>query len=458
VKQRLELKQEQRQVLSPLQIQSLMLLACPVQDVVAYVQQQLLENPVLEIDAFSRGKTREDFYDDIPVPLHEVYAGPAMRAEDRSRLFAVEGETFAQALLLQMDLRGLSAQETYAVRVVVEALDADGYLRIATDVLADQAGVEEAAVLQALRRVQTLEPTGIGARTVQECLLLQVTEHGAESDLLRRLICDHLQDLAAGRFVRVAKVCGVQETEVRQAYERLRQLSPRPIMPERRDPPRQSLAADLVVRKVDGCWQVYLYDAQIPELRIDPYYEALLAEDAEASKADRQYLRRHMRAARQLIGDLSRRKETLLRIAKLIVAEQEAFLEEGAAALRPLTLNDIAARMGVHESTVCRAVAGKYMDTPRGLISLRTFFPSAVPCGNGEVASSAFVCSRIRALVAAEDKTRPLSDQRIADLLREEGLCVARRTVAKYRDEMGVPSSVLRKVFVLAENAVMDAQ
>ena len=451
----LHLQQEQKQLLSAVQIQSLTLLSLTAQELTEYLQQQLLENPVLEQDEQQGGEAAAAYEPPRRESQdweEEEYSAPRSSdaayetfSDDRNPAFAQDDYDMVRALLLQLEMRCRHSEaQMQALRAVVYSLDDDGYLRAALDDLAERFGIAEELLEQALAEVQTLEPAGLGARSLAECLRLQIPAAHPERALLLAMIDEHLPALAAGRLRNVARALGVSEKKAAQLFEYIRQLDPRPGAAVRPAERPHYIIPDIFVRRIDGVYRVFLNEAHQPRLRISGYYRELLQREIK-DEAARAYTRQKLAEAALLLRNVERRRTTILRVAEIIVQHQTGFFDHGLEALRPLTLREVAATAELHESTVCRAVGGKYMDTPRGVYAVKFFFSRAYQRQDGALVASACVRKRIAEYIAAEDKARPLSDREIEELLLAEGLRVARRTVAKYRDEMGLPCRAYRR-------------
>lgn len=364
--------------------------------------------------------------------------------ESRAERIA-EQETLHDHLRWQLQLSHLSPRDLRIGLALVDAIDDDGYLRETVDAIAAMLQPEIVAgpgeVLAVLRQVQRFDPPGVGARDLGECLSLQLQALPAGTTGRELALC-----VADGRVERLQKAgipglaaeLGVDPEAMEAAVALLRGLDPRPGGQIGPVPVEAYVIPDCVVWRDKGVWRVALDRGHLPRLSIHRGYEGMIG---AASPADANYLRGRLQEARWLLKNLQARGETLLRVVGCLVRQQSGFLEFGDQALRPLTLREVAAELGVHESTVSRAVGRKFVRTPRGTLPLRAFFASGIDTGAGGEASSTAIQAMIRRMVEAEDPRRPLSDARLADALKAAGVPVARRTVAKYREAMHIPSS-----------------
>ncbi|MBK6404525.1 MAG: RNA polymerase factor sigma-54 [Holophagales bacterium] len=333
-----------------------------------------------------------------------------------------------------------------ACAFMIGNVDADGYLRITLpEVCAAIPCTEEEADV-ALALLQSFDPVGVGARNLPECLLIQARAAGVATPLLEDLFTNRLADLASKAVPVLARQMNVPIEELQQAIEVLKHLDPKP--GRCYDSSRTIyVEPDVQVVKVDDDYVVLFNDDGLPRLKVSSFYRRLLvSSNGSLDGEGRSYLREKMRAAQWLMKSLDQRKRTIVRVAESIVRKQRDYLDWGVAHLRPLILRDVADDIGMHESTVSRVVSNKWMATPRGLLPMKFFFHSAISSSAGEDVSSLAVKGKIRALVEAEDSAHPLSDARLAELLAREGIRIARRTVAKYREELHIPSSSIRKV------------
>jgi RNA polymerase sigma-54 factor len=353
-------------------------------------------------------------------------------------------ETLHDHLLWQLHLSCLSPRDRMIGVAIIEAISDDGYLREPLEAIAatlDPPLPDTDEMLTVLHVVQRFDPVGVGARSLSEALCVQLSmldDESPDRTLATRIACEHLERLPRLGVDGLAAEIAEPRDAVERAVELLLSLDPRPGARLGEVAPESYVTPDVVIWRQHGNWRVALADHGRPRLRINRGYESLIP---HTSNADATYLRTHLQEARWQLRNVEARGETLLRVARCLVQRQSGFLECGGAALRPLTLREVAAELGLHESTISRAIARKYARTPRGTLPLRAFFASGVGGGTAEETSSAAVQSMIRQLVAAENPRKPLSDARLAESLRGAGVPVARRTVAKYREALGIPSS-----------------
>ena len=458
--QRPELRQ--KITLSPQVYQGLSILAMPVVELQSLIETELLENPVLELeddeyDSSDETDEREasadeerawdewlDQYEEL-----ERMDGVAQRdpnAEDINADEFVGGLlSFADHLLEQLTLLDLADDVARAARAIIGSLDDDGLFVEECAEIARIAGVAEATVERALEVVQQLDPPGVGARSVTEALLIQAEVIGVTNDILRAIIEEHLDDVAVNHFRKIARLLGVTEDEVRAEVVSLKLLNPRPAGAFSPGPAPGYIVPDVTLRRFGDEWLIIPNSEAVPTLRVSPRYRSMLRSGSSADDETRRYLKDKIRQAEVFMRNVDRRRDTVSRIAEIILEVQADFFENGKGDLRPLRLEDVASEIGVHLSTVSRGVTGKYMATPYGLYELKHFFSGGYRTATGMDVASTTVKQRIKTLLEGEDPLHPLSDQRLADALSDEGIKVARRTVAKYREELGIEPSWARK-------------
>ncbi|MCL1825317.1 MAG: RNA polymerase factor sigma-54 [Betaproteobacteria bacterium] len=346
----------------------------------------------------------------------------------------------------QVALSPLSDRDRMLVRFIIEALDEDGYLHQELDelfeLLPPELEFEPDDLVIALRHVQQLDPTGVGARSPQECLSLQLRALPVSPgrNLALIIIEHHIEWLADRNFAQIRRTTGCEDETLRAAQALILGLDPHPGSRHSGAPPRYVLP-DVNVRKIRGRWIASLNAEAVPKLRVNQLYSALLRKNRGQASA----LSGQLQEARWLIKNVQQRFDTILRVSQTIVDQQRQFFDHGEVAMRPLTLREVADQLELHESTVSRVTTQKYMATPRGVFELKYFFGSHVSTDTGGAASSTAIRALIRQIIDAEDKKKPLSDAKIADLLNEQGIVVARRTIVKYRTSLNIPAVSQRK-------------
>lgn len=393
--------------------------------------------------------------DDLPVDVRweDLYqaAAPASAtpAREGAELSAAATESLADHLCWQLNLLPVGERERQIGAAIVEAINADGMLECGVEELAAAVDVRPPALAQEvaamLRRVQQFDPAGVGARDLRECLLLQLDQLPPDTPHLagaRRLLTHCFEALAARDRHALARRSQLQEAALDGALTLIQSLNPRPGAAVG-DFACEYTEPDVFVRKERGRWVVELNPELAPRVRINGSYAGLVRRGD--SSADNAFLREHLQEARWFLASLANRNETLLNVAAKVVEHQRDFLERGEEAMRPLVLAEIAAATGLHESTVSRATTRKYLHTPRGVFELKHFFSSHVTASDGREVSSTAVRAIIRQLIGEENARKPLSDSRIASILAKRNIEVARRTVAKYRESMSIPSSSIRR-------------
>ena len=376
-------------------------------------------------------------------------SGSLAGGEDVGDMLAQQSsaETLQDHLVWQMELSHFSPLDMRIAEAIIDSIGEDGYLHASLEEIAASVdGEPELDEVEAvLHRVQAFDPPGVGARDPREALLIQARQLGPEHDgreLAIQILDRHFDLLTEGRQERLLKRLGVSEEELAEAIHLIRSLNPHPgsAIP---GPPPAYIEPDVFVSKREGRWVVELTPQAAPRLRVNPAYASLVRRGDDSS--DNRTLRDHLQEARWFIKSLQSRNETLLKVATAIVEYQQGFFEYGEEAMKPLVLRDIAEKVEMHESTISRVTTQKYMHTPRGTFEFKYFFSSHVSTDSGGEASATAIRAVIRKLVAAEPPGKPLSDNKIANLLAEQGIKVARRTVAKYRESMGIPPSNERK-------------
>jgi RNA polymerase sigma-54 factor len=362
--------------------------------------------------------------------------------------FLTRAETLQEHLLHQLDAEELTDAERRLCEEVVGRVDERGYLEGRLEDIARDCEAEEKALFQALRRVQSLDPVGVAARDLRECLLLQLESRGLRGGAAWRALEEHFDDVAHRRWDRLAQSLRLDPAESAAAESLIASLEPLPGRPFGGSP-NAGVRVDAYVEKeeLSGRWRVVINDGGLPRLGFNTYYRRLLRQGGEgmADPETKIWLKEKQQSAVWLMRGIEQRHRTLRRVLEEIVDVQQGFLETGPAAFQPLTLKDIAGRTGLHESTISRVTTGKYVQTPRGVFELKFFFTSALHTDSGVETSSRAVKDRLRDLITDEDPAQPRSDLDLAAVLSQEGVQIARRTVAKYREELRIPPAHLRR-------------
>jgi RNA polymerase sigma-54 factor len=444
----------QQQTLSPQMQQSLHLLQAPVAELRQLVAAEMASNPVLEEEAplvaegesaGERESTRISLQDEWRDYMPQS-RGSFSSDDEEKRRFLFESRTSRPTLraLVMEQAAGFPPEEREAVEVIAGSLDEDGYLRVPPHELAATGGVPERLLLRVLAKVREFEPAGVAAGDLSDCLLLQLARRGEGSGLAARILKHHLGQLARHRYEEIAKELRVPVAEVTAAARHIAALEPKPGRPFA-ESDEQGVVPDLFVIPEGDGFVVRLNEEELPRLKVSPEYRAMLA-DSGSNEELLLYLREKIRGARFFLRSLDQRRQTLLAIGNSILRRQEEYFRGDPSGLRPLTMAVVAGDVGVHVTTVSRAVSGKFIDTPRGLHDLKFFFTPGYRDSDGAAVSNETVKEAIRSMVDRESPKRPLSDQQIVEGLSDSGLKVARRTIAKYREQLGILPSHLRKM------------
>ena len=389
----------------------------------------------------------EDVYDSVPVNG----GGPAGEFNGTDLITRrAQTDSLKDRLDQQISLMRLSDTDRIIAAALIDAVNDDGYLELTLEDIRDSLDPRRREVTleqveTVLRHIQNLDPPGVAARGLGECLAIQLRQLPAGTewrDAALTLATGHLQALASKNYAQLMAALGLGKHELRCVIDLIRSLSPRPGAAVQSSTP-EYVIPDVFVRKENGAWKVELNPDASPRLRINTRYANLIRRSGDS--ADNHTLKTHLQEAHWFIKSLLNRGETLLKTATCIVERQKGFLEHGEEAMKPMVLADVAHSIGMHESTISRVTTRKYMHTPRGLFELKYFFSSHVHTASGSEASSTAVRAVLRKLIASENPARPLSDQKLKEILSGQGIRIARRTVAKYREEMAIPSSTERK-------------
>ncbi len=453
-----------QQTLAPQLQQSLAILQAPVLELRTMVQQELESNPVLEEEppTVEKDQSAEDeAFDKEFEELRKLddewreymaqtsaYTSRSDEDEERRQHFfesQVGHETLQQHLLAQLGSTDLSSNDHKLAELIIGNIDDNGFLTSSPEEMAHSTGIYERDIIRVLSIIQSFHPVGVGAQDLSECLMIQLRRLGKQGSLEWRIVENHLPLLARHRFPEIARKLNSTVNNVQRAAQFIATLSPKPGQIFSADPHNYVLP-DVSIEKIEGEYTIILNGEQIPHLRISNMYKDLMA---SAGKGDgsREYVRDKIRSGKFLIKSIHQRQQTIWNITKQILDRQLEFFEYGPSHLRPMTMSQVAETVGVHETTVSRAISGKYVSTPQGVFEMKYFFTPGYQREDGSQVSNTSVKEALAELVRNEDPTAPRSDKEIVDIMKERGIPIARRTVAKYRTELGILPSNMRRMY-----------
>lgn len=469
----LTIEQTQKLIMTPELIQAIQILQFNSQELESFVEEQLLVNPILEQEDFgengiTRGEKdkdkdgneggegtervkaeefdwgeyfREREFDDIS---YKQNSQKSESSEYTFEQFSTSEITLTEHLMFQLQFAPIKKSCRAAGRYIIESLDENGYMTQSVEEISKALNISEDKVNIVLDAIQGFEPAGVGARDLKECLLIQLGFMGEVSPHVNEIIQYHLEDIASNRISNIAKALNITVNEVQEISDIIKSLEPKPGRQFSDDVATRYVVPDVTVEKVGDEYIVTVNENNAPRLNISSYYKKMLM-DAEKESNISKFLSDRLNSALWLIRSIEQRKQTIYNVVTAVVKYQVDFFESGPKYLKTLTLKQIADEVGIHESTVSRSINGKYMQSPRGVFELKYFFTSGVSNALGEGVASQSIKTFIREIVDGEEPKSPYSDQTIVEKLKENGFDISRRTVAKYREEMKVPSSSKRK-------------
>jgi len=472
---KLHLKVAQKQILTPGLVQMVSVLALNRLELREMINQEMVANPVLEElnedgvvsenysdDAFVKAETEKVPETEPANPFDEFdiasffnqYLDSGGGGLDHREREQIERPSFEKFL---SSPQGLSEHLTWQLSVtictdivreiaetIIGNLSEDGYLTASLEEIAQNGRYSADDVEEALAVVQEFDPLGVGARDLSECLLTQLRTLDPQNTLAHQIVADHLKQLQSNQLKEIARALNRPVELIKRAVDVIKKLDPRPGLRYNKTEARL-VEPDVYFRRVDDDWQVFMNEDDMPQLRLSPVYRRLLARDA-ADREVRNYVKERFSAAIQLLKNIEQRKHTILRVCQVVIRRQREFLEHGADHLKPMMIKEVAEEVGVHPSTVSRAVASKYAHTPQGVIELRAFFSESVNGPEGGAMSLQTLKRVVKKMIEEEDSAHPLTDDQIAKRLDEAGIHVTRRTVAKYREDLRIPSTHQRRV------------
>lgn len=453
----LTLEQAQKLVMTPELQQAIQLLQFTSHELNEYLENEMETNPLLEVKTDAKEHENideieskneeidwEEFlenYDDIS------YTVTAPRDRNEKEItydnFITYSSSLKEHLLLQLNLNISNEIDKIIGELIIESIDQNGYLITSTESLAKDLKIPFERVEKVLLQIQTFDPIGIGARDLKECLMIQLRERKIKDENIYLVVENYLEDVAHNRLCKISKELGIELKDVQDICDYIKTLEPKPGRCFSGDMEEvKYITPDITLRYLDGEYIIILNDNTAPRLNINRFYKGLMASSDDPNITE--FITKKLNSAMWIIKSIEQRRMTIYNVVESILKFQSDFFEKGEKALKPLTLKDVADDIGVHESTVSRATNGKYMQTPRGLFELKYFFTSGVSSEKGSLSATS-IKVMIRDMIEKEDPKKPLSDQKIADILKEKSISISRRTVAKYRDELDIPSSSKRR-------------
>lgn len=448
-KNTLELNQSQKLILTTQLKQSLAILNMSRLEVEEEIRKESESNPLLEAEKNEEGIDWEKYIKHMEsVNIRQDKNDAPYSSEN-----AVDFENMIRStsnlydyLIDELKYFKLTLEEKRICKYIIDSLDEDGYLRINDKEIYDELRVDASLFRRCLDIVQQLDPPGIGARNISECLILQLERMGISNNIVENIIMNDLELIGRNKLKDIAKKYKISIEKCKEAIEIIRHLDPKPGRACSNDK-CVYVQPDVIVDKIDGKYIVHTNERDVYNIKINDFYRNMMT-DKDSDKEAKEFIKERLNSAATLIKNIESRKSTILRIAEAIIEEQQEFIQKGEKYIKPMKMKDIADKLEIHESTVSRGVNGKYMLTPFGLYEFKFFFNAALETDNSsEGASSAGIKRDIKDIIDGENKKKPLSDDAISKMLKEKGVSVARRTVAKYREEMGIPSSSRRKEF-----------
>ncbi|MGE5417539.1 MAG: RNA polymerase factor sigma-54 [Acidobacteriota bacterium] len=453
------LEQQQKLLMTPELRQAIAILQMSTQELTEYLQQELEANPVLElrdetetpdIDAKpeENNETEETEWLEYFVDRSDLGYSQKIDLEGRSPYenYLTTAPTLDEHLTFQLHLALNDELQLSIGSFLIGSIDDSGYLQISVTDAARELDAEESRVEEVLKVIQGFEPYGVGARDLGECLLIQLGQSGRLTPAIERVINEFLNDLARGSFTRIASALGINVREVQEIADLIKSLDPKPGRQYGSGDEARYLIPDITVEKMNNEYIVLLNDYVSPRLTISSLYQDMIKHPDSYSKEAEKYLEERINSAVWLVKSIEHRRLTLYKVARCIVDIQRDFLDQGVKCLKPLNLRKVAEIVGVHESTISRATANKYIQTPQGVYELKYFFSSGVEsAANEDGLSSRSIKKTIKDMINDEDPKNPLSDQQICEILHNRGIQISRRTVAKYRGELGISSTSTRK-------------
>lgn len=453
----LRLEQTQKLIMTPELRQAIMILQLSATELTDYITQVITENPLIEIQEpvpapeEQVAKVQEVNWEDYMQKLQDLRdrAERNVTREVKQELafenFLTRGISLEEHLFSQLGVIQLSKVQSRIAHYLIGNLDSAGYLTVNLEQAQVDLKVGKEQLEKVLLLIQNFDPPGIAARSLGECLTIQLKQQGANDPALYTLVDKYLEQIGAGRLNKVAQAMNLPISRIQELADIIKHLNPKPGASFSSGEEIRYIVPDVTVERIDGEFVIQVNDNNSPHLTINKTYSAILNKSSNADEQTKEFVEGKLNQAMWLIRSIEQRRMTIYQVTEALVKLQQAFFERGVKDLRPLTLKQIAEKVGVHESTVSRATSNKYIQTPHGIYEYRFFFSSGVSTTMGDSTSSESIKLLIHELVKKEETTKPLSDQKLADLLKERSITIARRTVTKYREEIGIPNAGQRR-------------
>ncbi len=452
----LRLEQKQKLIMTPELRQAIEILQLPAFELSQYINQVLTENPLIEVQEVPvipelQEKKQEINWEDYLQSANE-YRGPSEpkeTKEDNLQLTientVTKGRSLEDYLYLQLGVLKLSNDQRRIAEYLIGNINSAGYLTVSVEQAATDLAVSEKKIEEVLKIIQGFDPAGVAARNLEECLIIQLKQRDIQDPLVYKIVENHLEQIAAGSLNRVAQELDLPIIKVQEYADLIKSLNPKPGASYGGDAEIRYIIPDVIVELVDGEFVIQVNENTSPRLAINKTYASILQKNSTADEKTKKFVEDKLNQAIWLIRSIEQRRSTIYQVTEAVLEFQRPFFLQGVRYLNPLNLKQVADKLDIHESTVSRATSNKYIQTPHGTFEYRFFFSSGVNNTEGKRTSSETIKLMIQEIVNNEDSTKPLSDQKIADHLRQEGINIARRTITKYREELGILNAGQRK-------------
>lgn len=449
----LRLEQNQKLIMTPELRQAIKILQLSAMELNDYVNQMITDNPLVEVVEDEQAqkpdkKETEIDWSNFLQDLRELSRNRQPReVKDEfpfEKLFSHE-ISLQEYLISQLGLLSVSEQEYRIARYLIGNVDSAGYLTVTPAEAAADLKTEESLCGKVLQVIQGFDPPGVCATNLCECLLLQLKMKGLNDPLLIDLVKNHLENIAAGKMNRVAQCLNISINQVQELADVIKSLNPKPGASFGGDEEIRYIVPDVIIERLDDEYVILVNDGHVPRLTINHTYSSILNKNSNVDEETRDFVENKLNQAVWLIRSIEQRRSTIYQVTENLVKMQREFFDQGIKHLKPLTLKQVAEKVGVHESTVSRATSNKYLQTPHGIFEFKFFFTSGLTTDQGDSASSESIKRSLQEIIKGEESTKPYSDQKLADIMKSRGINIARRTVTKYREELGIPNTGLRR-------------